>query len=116
MLAGLLTLGIALEKSGAAALVAKMMVTHIGPWGSLALLAPIAIVAAESQGWSARPFLMAVTFGASLSFMTPIGYQTNTLIYGPGQYKFSDFVRVGTPLNIIFWLLCTWLIPKLWPF
>lgn len=139
LLAGLLTLGIALEKSGAAALAAKALVTHIGPWGPLAmlsafffitsvltevmsnnasaaLLAPIAIVAAESQGWSVRPFLMAVMFGASLSFMTPVGYQTNTLIYGPGQYRFSDFLRVGTPLNIIFWLLCTWFIPKLWPF
>ena len=139
LLAGLLTLGIALEKSGAAALVAKTMIDYIGPWGPLALLsafffitsilteamsnnasaallAPIAIVAAESQGLSARPFLMAVMFGASLSFMTPVGYQTNTLIYGPGQYRFSDFLRVGTPLNIIFWLLCTWFIPKLWPF
>jgi len=139
LLAGLLTLGIALEKSGAAALAAKTIIHYIGPWGPLALLsafffvtsvlteamsnnasaallAPIAIVAAESQGWSARPFLMAVMFGASLSFMTPVGYQTNTLIYGPGQYRFSDFLRVGTPLNIIFWLLCTWFIPKLWPF
>lgn len=138
LLAGLLTLGIALEKSGAAALVAKMMVTHIGPWGPLALLsafffittiltqvmsnnasaallAPIAIVAAESQGWNARPFLIAVMFGATMGFMTPLE-QTHTLIYGPGQYKFSDFMRVGVPLNIIFWFLCTWFIPKFWPF
>ncbi len=139
LLAGLLTLGIALEKSGAAALIADVFIKYIGHWGPIpllsaffffttlltnimsnnataALLAPVAIVVAQSQGWSPRPFLMAVMFGASLSFMTPIGYQTNTLIYGPGQYRFSDFIRVGTPLNILCWLILTWLIPVLWPF
>ncbi len=139
LLAGLMTLGVALEKSGAAALTANIFIHYIGQWGPLVmlstffffttlltnvmsnnatavLLAPVAIFAAQSQGWSPRPFLIAVMFGASLSFMTPIGYQTNILIYGPGQYKFSDFLRVGTPLNIIFWLLLTWLIPQIFPF
>jgi di/tricarboxylate transporter len=139
LIAGMLALGVAMEKTGAARLLADGLLSQVEWMGPIAilsvlylltslltevlsnnaaivLLAPIAIATAESAGVGARPFLIAVMFAASSSFMTPIGYQTNTMIYGPGRYRFRDFMRVGAPLNLMFWLLATLLIPYLWPF
>ena len=62
------------------------------------------------------PFAIAIMIGASASFSTPIGYQTNLMVYGPGGYKFGDFMRVGIPLNILFWLITVTLTPLFYPF
>ena len=79
-----------------------------------ALLTPVAISVAQAMDLDARPLVVAVMFAASASFSTPIGYQTNTYIYGAGGYKFTDFTRVGIPLTIILWIVSVILIPLMW--
>ena len=139
LLAGVLPLGIALERSGGAMFLAQYTLGQIGQFGPLAVLAavylltavltecmsnnaaavlvaPIAISTAVGMGISPKPLLMAVTFAASTSFATPVGYQTNTMVYGPGGYRFADFIKVGLPLILIFWMLSVYFIPKFWPF
>jgi di/tricarboxylate transporter len=139
MLFGMLSLGVALEKTGAARFLATGLIHGVGWLGPGAvlsavylltsvlteflsntavavLLTPIVVDAALALGVDARPFIIAVALGASASFATPVGYQTNTLVYGPGGYHFRDFVKVGLPLNVLFWILSSWLIPKFWPF
>jgi di/tricarboxylate transporter len=77
---------------------------------------PIGLSAAQHLQVNPQPFVIAVIFVASASFMTPIGYQTNLFIFGPGGYKFGDFLKVGGPLNFFFWILASFLIPLFWPF
>jgi di/tricarboxylate transporter len=80
------------------------------------ILTPIAIGLALAMGVDPRPLIVAVMFGASASFSTPIGYQTNTLVYGPGGYRFTDFLRIGVPLNILMMVVMSGLIPFFFPF
>ncbi len=139
LLAGMIPMGIALQKSGLVTSAAENLLTIFGDLSPSIILsilyigtvlltsvlsnnataivvAPIGISMALSLGVSPRPFLMAIMFGASTSLITPIGYQTNTLVYSPGRYKFFDYLKVGLPLNIMAWLLLTLLIPVFWPF
>ena len=80
------------------------------------IMTPISISAASQMNLDPRPFIFAVCYAASASFITPIGYQTNLMVYGPGGYKFSDYVKVGLPLSIMLWIVATLVIPILWPF
>ena len=79
------------------------------------LLLPIAISAAHSLGVDPKPFIIAVCFGASACFATPIGYQTNLLVYGPGGYRFSDYLKLGIPLNLLVLVMGSLFIPMIWP-
>ncbi len=139
LLAGILPLGVALQKSGGAALAADFMIGTLGGFGPLAALAavylmtsiatefmsnnasavlvvPIALATAESMGIDPKPLLVAVAFAASTSFATPISYQTNTMVFTAGGYRFSDFVRIGLPLNVVFCTAAIVLIPRFFPF
>ena len=79
------------------------------------IVTPLAIALAHSLGLDPRPLVVAVMFAATLAFATPIGYQTNTMVYGPGGYKFFDFTRIGLPLNIVTGITACLLIPVFWP-
>ena len=79
------------------------------------LMLPIAISAAQGLGVDPRPFIIAVCFGASACFATPIGYQTNLLVYGPGGYRFSDYLKLGMPLNLLVLIMGSIFIPLMWP-
>jgi len=137
LLGGILPLGTALERSGVAASLAHALVQVTAPLGpaatvaavfaltslltavmsnnaTAALLVPIALGAAADLGLDPRALLAAVAYGASTSFMTPMSYQTNLMVYGPGAYRFSDYLRVGAPLTLLFWLLASALIPLAW--
>jgi len=79
------------------------------------IMTPIALAVAQQMGFDPRAFVFAVAFAASASFITPVGYQTNLMVYGPGGYKFSDYIRVGFPLALIFWVMAIFILPVLWP-
>ncbi len=131
--------GTALHKSGAAEAVAGLLfevTKSMGPLGALAtlyfmgsvvmevltnnaaavLMFPICLATAKQFDADPRPFVIALALAASASFMTPIGYQTNMMVYGPGGYKFTDFFRVGALLNLVLGIIAIILIPIFWPF
>jgi len=138
LIAGMLPMGIAMEKTGTAQLMADWIVELIGNWGPLAVLVgiylmtglltevmsnaaatvlvtPIAIDAAFRLGADPRAFVIGVVLAASTSFLMPIGHQVNVIIFGPGGYKFSDYTRVGVFLNILLLLVVILTLPLVWP-
>jgi di/tricarboxylate transporter len=80
------------------------------------IMTPIVLSLSLNLGLDPRPFIFGICFAASASFITPVGYQTNLMIYGPGGYKFTDYIKVGSPLAITLWIAATFLIPVIWPF
>jgi di/tricarboxylate transporter len=138
LLGAMIPVGQALETTGGAARIADLLLVAAGwtpPWGSVAvilvatmclsdlinnaaaavLMAPVAFGVAQGLGASADPFLMAVAIGASCAFLTPIGHQSNTLVMGPGGYRFGDYWRLGLPLEILIASVAVPLILRVWP-
>lgn len=138
VIASSFALGIAMTETGAAGWIANTLLGWgpLSPWLALAivyvltatftevitnnaaavLMFPIALAISEQLGVNFVPFAIAVMFAASASFITPLGYQTNLMVYGPGRYRFSDYVRIGTPLSIIVGAVSIALIPLVWHF
>ncbi len=139
LIAGLLPLGIAMQTTGAAVAFADYILNIVGDHGptaalagiyaitmlltammsntaTAAILAPLSLGVAHSFGVSPIPFLVAVAFAASTCFTTPVGYQTNMMVYGPGGYKYVDFLKIGLPLNFIIMGVSVYFIPLFWPF
>lgn len=132
-------LGAALTESGAAEFLSQKLVAvtqPLGPYatlatiyfvtmvlnelitnnGAAALAFPFCLKVAALTNCDSRPFVMAVALAASFAFASPVGYQTHMMVFGPGGYRFSDFVKVGVPLNILLWIASVILIPMIWPF
>ena len=93
-----------------------LMDTMITNVASAAFMFPIAMAMAANLGVNGMPFAITVMVGASCSFISPMGYQTNLMVYGPGGYKFTDFVKVGVPLTIVVGIIVLILTPMIWPF
>ncbi len=129
----------ALQKTGAATAIAELLVQSTEAWGPIATLAviyflgamvtelitnnaaavllfPFCMETARLLNVSPQPFVVALMLAASASFMTPIGYQTNMMVYGPGGYQLKDFLRIGGPLTICLWIVAVVLVPVFWPF
>ena len=139
LIAGALSMGKAIEASGIAEAIGSFLVGGIGSVlgpvaivsalylitlvltelmsnnAAAAVMAPIALAAARAIQVDATPLLLAVAFAGSASFITPVGYQTNTMVYSAGNYRFTDFARVGLPLSLTFWILASLLIPVFYP-
>ena len=134
----MLTLGVAMESTGTARFLADLIVGALGPVGPMAVLAgvyvlaalitepmsnaaatvlmvPIAIDVALGMGANPQTFALATVIGASTSFLTPVGHQANVLVFGPGGYRFFDFMRVGAPLNLALFLVTMIFLPIIWP-
>ena len=128
-----------MEKTGAGAAIAGLVVDNARSLGPLAILVaiyvvtnvmsellhhnasvaimfPIAVAAAHQIGVDPRPFAIAVAIGASCAFVSPVSYQTHLMVYGPGGYRYTDFVRVGVPLNLLCAIVAVTLIPRFWSF
>ena len=123
LFAGMLSMSAAMSSSGAAAIVAHAVVSHVSDptnfmsnTATAALMAPLAMPIAMATGISPLPIVMGIAISASACFLTPIATPPNTIVLGPGRYKFSDYAKCGWPLQIIA-LLISWLvIPMIWPF